>query len=151
HLIETPPWKWLKTRLQADDRIGYDPWLMTVAEVRRLDEVVHAAGAELVAVTDNPLDKVWADRPAPPIGAVSLHPETLAGETADAKVARLATAIRDVKADAAILAQADSIAWTFNLRGTDIAHNPVALAYAILSADGRPTLFIDGRKLSNSV
>ena len=52
---------------------------------------------------------------------------------------------------ATVLAQADSIAWLFNLRGADIAHNPVALAYAVVPANGKPTLFIDGRKLSNSV
>jgi Xaa-Pro aminopeptidase len=151
HLVEMPPWKWLKARLKPGDRIGYDPWLMTAAEVRRLDEVCASAGATLVAVHGNPIDQIWSDRPAPPLGAVSLHPVTLAGEEAAAKIARLQDAVRDVRADAAVLAQADSIAWTFNLRGADIAHNPVALAYALLPANRMPQLFIDGRKLSNSV
>jgi Xaa-Pro aminopeptidase len=151
HLIEMPPWKWLKARLQPGDRIGYDPWLMTVAEVKRLEEVCRDAEAELVPTPGNPIDHVWADRPAPPLGAVTLHPDSLAGEAATAKIHRLKSAIAEAKADAAVLAQADSIAWTFNIRGADIAHNPVALAYAILPADDRPMLFIDGRKLSNSV
>ncbi|MBN9021511.1 MAG: aminopeptidase P family N-terminal domain-containing protein, partial [Rhizobiales bacterium] len=151
HLIENPPWKWLKARLKADDRIGYDPWLMTAAEVKRLEDAARPAGATLVPVTGNPIDRIWRDRPAPPLGAVSLHPDALAGEAATTKIARLGRAVSEARATAAVLAQADSIAWTFNLRGTDIAHNPVALAYAILPAEGRPTLFIDGRKLSNSV
>src|SRR6202040_3799656 len=74
-----------------------------------------------------------------------------AGEAAADKIARLKTAIAEKKADAAALALADSIAWTFNIRGSDIAHNPVPLAFAILPADGRPEIFIDGRKLSNAV
>ena len=151
HLIENPPSKWLKSRLRPGDRIGYDPWLMTVAEVRRLTETCKAAEAEFVPVAGNPLDAIWSDRPAPPLGAVTLQPADLAGEEARDKLARLRAGLADARADAAVLAQADSIAWSFNLRGTDIAHNPVALAYAILPADGRPSLFIDGRKLSNRV
>ncbi len=151
HLIEMPPWKWLKARLKPGDRIGYDPWLMTSAEVKRLDEVCRAAEATLVGVTGNPIDHIWTDRPAPPLGAVTIHPTELSGEEAQGKIGRLQASIADAKADAAILAQADSVAWTFNLRGADIAHNPVALAYAVLPADGKPSLFIDGRKLTNSV
>ena len=151
HLIETPPWKWLKARLKPGDRIGYDPWLMTATEVKRLEEVARGAEADLVPVTGNPIDRIWDGRPAPPLGAMALHPLELAGEAAEDKIARLGRTIAEAKADAAVLAQADSIAWTFNIRGTDIAHNPVTLAYAILAADGRPQLFVDGRKLSNSV
>lgn len=151
HLIEMPPWKWLKARIKPGDRIGYDPWLMTAAEVRRLEDICRAAEVTLVPASGNPIDHIWADRPAPPLGAVTIHPTALAGEEAHEKIARVQTAISEAKADAAILAQADSVAWTFNLRGADIAHNPVALAYAILRVHDRPLLFVDGRKLSNSV
>ena len=151
HLVETPPSQWLKANAASGDRIGYDPWLMTAAEIRRLEAACAAVGAELVAVAANPVDRIWTDRPAPPTGAVSLHPVALAGETAEDKIARLQALLAEDKADAAVLGQADSIAWTFNLRGADIAHNPVALAWAILPRAGKPTLFIDGRKLSNTV
>ncbi len=151
HLIENPPVKWLAAHLKAGERIGYDPWLMTSAEVRRLAEVCKEADAALVPVEANPIDRLWRDRPAAPEGAVTLHPIELTGEAAGAKIARLQTAIAEKKADAAVLGQTDSIAWTFNIRGSDIAHNPVALAFAILPAKGKPTLFIDGRKLSNAV
>ncbi len=151
HVSETPPTKWLAQHLKAGDHIGYDPWLMTVAEVRRYAETCTAAGAELVAVDVNPIDTIWEDRPSPPLGAVSLQPLELAGEASSEKIARLQRAIAEKKADAAVLGQANSVAWTFNIRGGDIAHNPVALAFTILPATGRPTVFIDGRKLSNAV
>jgi Xaa-Pro aminopeptidase len=151
HLTEMPPSRWLAAHLKAGDRIGYDPWLMTPGEVHRLNEVCKAAEASLVAVTANPVDAIWENRPAPPLGAVQLQPVELAGESARDKLARLRGAIAEKKADAAVLAQADSIAWAFNIRGADISHNPVALAYAILPTEGKPDLFIDGRKLSNAV
>ncbi len=151
HLIENPPLKWLAAHLKKGERIGYDPWLMTVAEVRRFTETCKAADAAFVPVDDNPLDRLWSDRPAAPLGAVALHPTELSGEEASDKIARLRGTIAERHADAAVMGLTDSIAWTFNIRGSDIAHNPVTLAYAILPATGKPTLFIDGRKLSNAV
>jgi Xaa-Pro aminopeptidase len=150
-IIENPPAKWLAARLRPQDRIGYDPWLLTLAEVRRFTEACRTAGAELVPVDQNPIDRLWRDRPPAPLGAVSLQPLDLAGEAASDKLARLKTAVADKKADAAALALADSIAWTFNIRGADISHNPVPLAFAVLPVSGRPEVFIDGRKLSNAV
>ena len=124
---------------------------MTIAEVRRFDEACRKANAELVPVAVNPIDRIWIDRPAPPLKPVSIHPVALAGEEATAKIARLQAALAEKKVDAVVLTQTDSIAWTFNIRGQDIAHNPVVLAFAILPATGKPTLYVDGRKLSNSV
>ena len=151
HLVETPPHQWLRGRIRHGQRIGYDPRLVTLAELRRFEAAVRSAGAELVPLSENPIDRIWIDRPATPQGQVTLQEVALAGESAAAKIERLRALLADKGADAAILAQSDSIAWTFNLRGGDVAHNPVALAYAILYRDGPPTLYIDGRKLSNEV
>ena len=148
-LIATPPHAWLEKRLKAGDRIGYDPWLHTVAGVRRLTKAAAAAGAELVALDTNPLDAVWSDRPAPPKGRVALHPIELAGRDVSDKLADAGKAITAKGAGALIVTQPDSIAWIFNIRGADIAHNPVPLAFAILPRDGRPSLFIDADKLGN--
>jgi Xaa-Pro aminopeptidase len=82
---------------------------------------------------------------------VAIHPGDLAGEGARDKLARLSQALGEKKADAAILTQADSIAWAFNIRGRDVAHNPAPLGYAVLRRDGQPTLYLDARKLSNAV
>ncbi|MBH0236702.1 aminopeptidase P family protein [Methylobrevis albus] len=151
HLVDDPPAKWLAGVVQAGARIGLDPWLHTVSEVRRLKAALAEAGAEVVAVADNPLDAVWADRPAPPLGAVSLYNESLAGEGRADKLARIGERVAAAKAEAVVLTQPDSIAWVLNIRGTDVTHNPVPLSFAILKAEGRPQFFVDGRKLSNAV
>lgn len=151
HLVEDPPHDWLKTVAQKGDRIGFDPWLMTAAEVARFETALAAVGAELVAADGNPVDVVWPDRPEPPKGRVSLFPESLAGESAEQKLARLGEAIGKAGADAAVLTRPDSIAWAFNIRGQDVPHTPEALSFAILRRDGRPSLFIDGAKLDNVV
>ncbi|MCP4386124.1 MAG: aminopeptidase P family protein [Hyphomicrobiales bacterium] len=151
HLVETPPSEWLKSHARPNDRIGYDPWLMTIANVRKLETACKDAGAELVSVERNPIDAIWSDQPDPPMGAVTLQSDELAGEAANAKLEGLREALGEANADATVVGLADAIAWTFNLRGSDIAHNPVALAWAILRTSGRPTLFIDGRKLTNAV
>ena len=150
-LISDPPHQWLKDKIGAGDRIGYDPRLLTLAEARRFDAVCQAAGAEFVALAENPVDAIWTDRPLPPLNQVMQQPEALAGESTDDKIRRMQAALTEKGVDAAILAQSDSIAWLFNIRGTDVPHNPVALSYALLRRDERPTLYMDGRKLSNAV
>jgi Xaa-Pro aminopeptidase len=124
---------------------------MTAAEVKRLGAVCEAAGAAFVPVATNPINALWADRPVAPLAPVTLHPVAFAGETAAGKIARLQAALGEKGVDAAAITQADSVAWLFNIRGGDVAHNPVPLSFAILPATERPALFIDGRKLSNSV
>lgn len=151
HLVEEPPHNWLKTVAQKGDRVGFDPWLMTAAEVERFETALAAVGAEFVATDANPVDAVWADQPEPPKGRVSLFPEKLAGESAEAKLVRLGEAIGKAGAEAAVLTRPDSIAWAFNIRGADVPHTPEALSFAILRRDGRPSLFIDGAKLDNAV
>jgi Xaa-Pro aminopeptidase len=150
-LIALPPHQWLKGKLKAGDRIGYDPRLLTIAEVRRFEAVCKANKAQLVALDENPIDAIWTDRPAAPLTPVMQQPDELAGETANAKIERLQAILAEKDVDAAILAQSDSIAWAFNIRGADVPHNPVVLSYALLRRDERPTLYIDGRKLSNAV
>ncbi len=151
HLINEPLTDWLGTHLKPDQKLGFDPMLHTVREVRKLREVCDEAGAELLALDDNPLDAVWEDRPEPPLGQVTLHPEALAGKSANAKIAEIQAEILKKKAEACVLTQPDSIAWLFNIRGADVPHTPLPLSFATVPAEGRPTLYIDGRKLSNSV
>lgn len=151
HLITEPVTDWLAARLKPGQRLGVDAMLHTVREVRRLREICEDAGAELVALKDNPVDAVWSDRPEPPIGPVTLYPVELAGRAASDKIAEIQAAVRDNKADACVLTQPDSIAWLFNIRGSDVTHIPLPLSFATIPAEGKPSLYIDGRKLSNSV
>ncbi|MBN9587100.1 MAG: X-Pro aminopeptidase [Afipia sp. 62-7] len=150
-LIEPPPESWLASHLKRGDRLGFDPWLHTSAAADRLTRACEKAGAELVAVDSNPVDAVWADRPAPPLGPVKIHPAQFAGEVESDKLTRIRAEIARLKIDALVLSDSHAVAWTFNIRGADVAHTPLPLSYALVPEDGRPTIFIDHRKLSNSV
>lgn len=150
-LVEPPPEKWLETNLATGDRLGFDPWLHTSVAAERLAAACAKAGAELVAVDSNPLDAVWTERPQPPLGPVALHPLAYAGEAEGEKIARVRTEMTRARLDALVLSDSHAVAWTFNIRGADVAHTPLPLSYALLPRDGRPTIFIDSRKLSNSV
>ncbi|MDK9696360.1 MAG: aminopeptidase P family protein [Siculibacillus sp.] len=150
-IVAVPPHVWLKAEVKPGDRIGYDPWLHTVAGVRRLKTAVEAAGGELVAVETNPLDAVWTDRPAPPRGRLVVQPTDLAGEDASAKLARIAAAIGEAGAEHLLINQPDSVAWILNVRGRDVPHNPVPLAHAIVPKTGRATLFVDPAKVDEAM
>jgi Xaa-Pro aminopeptidase len=149
HLIDEPPEKWLEAHARPGQRIGYDPMLLTLDQARKLRAGVEAAGAAFVALDSNPLDAVWSDRPAPPLAPVTLRGDALAGEPAAAKIARLQAALG--KADALAISDPHTVAWLFNIRGGDVAHTPLPLSFALTPREGRPTLYVDARKLSNSV
>ncbi len=151
HLVEAPVNSWLGQRLKPGHRLGFDPMLHTITQARRLRRACEEAGAELVALEDNPVDAVWENRPAPPLGQVFLHPEIHSGRAASSKIAEIQALVADAQADACVLTQPDSIAWLFNIRGSDVKRIPVPLCFTVVSATEKPTIFIDGRKLSNSV
>jgi Xaa-Pro aminopeptidase len=148
---EIPVADWLKANAMEGERIGYDPWLMTRSQVRQIAKALEGAGAELVPLEANPLDAVWRDRPEPPVAAVTLQPEELAGRPTAEKIPDIARQIAEKRADAAVLTDPASIAWLFNIRGGDVPRTPLALSFALVHASGRPELFVDGRKLSNAV
>jgi Xaa-Pro aminopeptidase len=151
HLIDTPPAVWLEANLPAGSKLGYDPWLHTVDNAERLAKGCAAAGAALVPAEPNPVDAIWPDRPPPPCGPITLHDLRFAGEPASAKLARIAAEITKAKADALVVSDPHAVAWTFNIRGSDVAHTPLPLCFAIIPQSGRPALYVDGAKLSNAV
>src|ERR1700759_779438 len=102
-LVEPPPETWLEKHLVAGDRLGFDPWLHTSAAAERLAAACSKAGAELVAVQSNPLGAVWTERPAPPLGPVSVHGAQYAGEAEADKLARIRAEIARLDADALVL------------------------------------------------
>ena len=151
HLAETPPDRWIEENLAIGDRLGYDPWLHTVEGAERLSKACAAAGAALVAVEPDLIAAIWADRPAAPLGAVTLHDVRFAGEAAEDKLARIRAEVAKLRADALVVSDPHAVAWAFNIRGADVAHTPLPLAFAIVPQAGRPSLYVDGRKLSNDV
>ncbi|MFK8250253.1 aminopeptidase P family protein [Ancylobacter terrae] len=148
-LADTSAEQWIEAHLPAGGRLGYDPWLTTMDGVDRLRRAVTAAGGVLVAVDGNPIDAVWHDRPPAPVAPIVIRAPALAGETVADKLARIQSALRADKVDATILSDPHGVAWTFNIRGGDVAFTPLPLSWAVIPAEGRPTLLIDGRKLSN--
>jgi Xaa-Pro aminopeptidase len=149
-LVDPSPESWLAKHLVAGDRLGFDPWLHTSAAAERLAATCAKAGAELVAVDGNPLDSVWTERPPPPLGPVSVHGAHFSGEAEAEKLRRIRLEIAKLGVEALVLSDSHAVAWTFNIRGADVSHTPLPLSYALVPRDGRPTVFIDHRKLSNS-
>ena len=146
-LVASPPSKWMPDNLPKGARIGFDPWLQTVSEVKALEKAAAEIGGSLVPVKANLVDGIWADRPAAPLEPVSIHDIEHAGVLARDKLKMLSETIAKDGAGACVLTDPSSIAWAFNIRGKDVPHTPLALAFAILRADAEPLLFIDKRKL----
>jgi len=151
HMVEYPPEQWLEQNLKAGAKLGYDPWLHTSEQAEKLKKACTAAGAELVAVDSNPIDALWRNRPAPPSGAVTLRELKLAGETAPDKLKRVLVELKKLRADALLVSDPQNVAWAFNIRGTDVTHTPLALAFALIPREGRPSLYVDATKLNNNV
>ena len=109
------------------------------------------AGAELVAVADNPIDALWTDRPGPPSAPVKLHDIKYAGESAAEKLRRIQAEIVKLRADTLVVSDPQNVAWAFNIRGGDIAHTPLVLAFATVPREGKPALYVEASKLDNAV
>ncbi len=148
---ETSIADWLKEHAPQGGRIGYDPWLHSRDWAKKAGEALEARGATLVAVARNPIDVVWQDRPEASKAHLVIQPDSLAGQSSANKRTAIAEWLGKQGADAAVLAALDSIAWTFNVRGADVSHTPVALAYALVNADGTADLFVASEKVGPDV
>jgi Xaa-Pro aminopeptidase len=115
-------------------RLGIDPWTWPTSEVLRLENALKPLDGQLVFLPRNPVDAIWDDRPQPPLGAVSLQPLELAGVPAGEKLAMMAQAAAKAGADALVLADPSSVAWSFNIRGEDLPSTPHPLSRAIITA-----------------
>jgi Xaa-Pro aminopeptidase len=148
---ETSVAEWLRQHAPDGGRIGYDPWLHTKDWVKRAREALAEKGAELVAVRRNPIDAVWGDKPEPSKARLAVHPERYAGKSSAAKRQEMADWLKERGADAAVLSALDSVAWTFNVRGEDVEHTPVALSFAVVHDDGTADLFVEPEKIGDDV
>ncbi len=146
HIGEMPPADWIAANLGAGGKLGYDSWLFTQDGVARYRKSATAAGGELVAVTDNPVDAVWRDRPEAPMALVVPHDIAFAGQTSADKRNRLAKDLNAADLAATVITAPDSIAWLLNIRGGDVPHSPLPLSLAILYNDSRVDLFLDAAK-----
>ena len=148
---ETSTTQWLEEHAPTGARIGYDPWLHTRDWVKKAKEALASRGAELVPVERNPIDEIWKDRPEASKAHLVVQPDEYAGKSAAEKRTEIGDWLAKHHADAAVLSALDSIAWAFNIRGQDVTHTPVALAYAIVHSDGTADLFVAGEKIGPEV
>ncbi|MBO1324033.1 aminopeptidase P family protein [Acetobacter sp. TBRC 12305] len=148
HSLRTPPATWLAETAEPGSRIGYDPRIMSQADLRPFAAL---DGVTLVATPCNLIDSLWTDRPALPDGPAFIHPLNHAGESSASKRTRIALTLREAGQDAAVLSDSASIAWLLNIRGSDIPCTPVVLAFAIIHADATTDLFIAPGKIPPAV
>jgi Xaa-Pro aminopeptidase len=147
--VFTPvPWpvvslaNWLNEQMVDGGVVGFDSWLHTVAQLRDMRGVLAPTQIELRAI-ENLIDAIWDNRPVAPQNPIRIQPDDRAGESHNDKRARLAAQLTKAGQQQVFIALPDSICWLLNIRGTDIARNPVVQAYAILDASGDVELFTD--------
>jgi Xaa-Pro aminopeptidase len=143
HVTDQPPPAWIKENAPKDARIGYDPLLVSEDGLARYTET----GLAMVPTDRNPVDAIWADRPAPPAAQAQPHPLAFAGRSSEDKRRDVAEALTKARHDAAVLTDPASIAWLLNIRGGDVPFTPFALGFALVHADGKADLFMDPAKL----
>lgn len=139
---------WLKEQLPNGGTVGFDPWLHAEAQITSLHRDLQDSGIQLQPC-NNLVDLIWEDQPPAPMAPVQAHPLEFAGQEASRKCQRLAADLQRAGHSAALITLPDSIMWLLNIRGGDIARNPVAHGFAILQADGQLQLFMEAKKLQD--
>ena len=149
-LPETPSiTDWLGSVLKPGEQVGIDGWVNTAAQAASLREELNAKGLTLTA-TQDPFDTLWTDRPCLPKDPIFLHDIQYAGESCTDRIARIQKEIAKNGSTSIILSALDDIAWTLNLRGSDVHCNPVFISYLLISPEGH-TLYIIEEKVTDEV
>ena len=139
---------WLGEHAPEGARIGYDAWLHGKGWVTAASKALAAKGGSLVATPSNPIDVVWADRPAPSPAPAIVHPTEFAGMSGEEKRSMVAEWLGEKQLDAAVVSALDGVAWLLNIRGADVERTPVTLSFVIAHADGTAELFIAPEKVT---
>ena len=142
--------EWLGKECGAGAEVSIDGWCSSSNAVKELIADLRKEGGITVRTNLDPLKLIWRNRPAIPENPVELYPMKYAGESAKDKIARIREALRKRHADGMLMAALDDIAWTLNLRGTDVHCNPVFVSYLLISSK-TDTLYINKVKLSPEV
>ena len=144
--------EWLGQQLRDSDgaQVGVDGMVNSMARVEALISDLRHEGGITVRTNLDPLASLWTDRPAIPADKVNVQPLQFAGETTASKLSRIRKALRAAHADGMLVSALDDIAWTLNLRGTDVHCNPVFVSYLLISSS-EATLYINKEKLSSEV
>ncbi|MCL2822673.1 MAG: aminopeptidase P family protein [Polyangiaceae bacterium] len=136
----------LRHTMKNGSKVGVDPRVISMDKAEKLKTELAEAGATLTFIERNLVDEIWDDAPDMPTGPIEYLPRQRSGVTTKDKLVMIRAALAERNADALIITELDAIAWTFNIRGTDVAYNPVVIAYAIVFPDDA-MLFIDEEKV----
>lgn len=144
--------EWLGKELAdvASPEVGLDGWVNSYAATSSLISDLRKAGGITVRTNLDPLAEIWKDRPSIPENPVEIQPLEYAGEDATSKIQRIRKALRTYHADGMLVSALDDLAWTLNLRGTDVHCNPVFVGYLLIASD-KVSLFVDEAKVSAEV
>ena len=144
--------EWLGKELTgvSSPEVGLDGWVNSYAATSGLISDLRKAGGITVRTNLDPLAEIWKDRPSIPENPVEIQPLEYAGEDASSKIQRIRKALRTYHADGMLVSALDDIAWTLNLRGTDVHCNPVFVSYLLIASD-KVSLFVDEAKVSTEV
>ena len=145
---------WIASELlQNEDEcreVGLDGMVNSYNDTMALSSDLRKAGGITVRTNFDPLEQIWMNRPAIPENPVEIQSLNFAGETVDDKIQRIRKALREHHADGILVSALDDIAWTLNLRGTDVHCNPVFVSYLLISSD-QVSLFVNPKKISSEV
>ncbi len=139
---------WLAENAPAGAKIGFDPWLHGKPWVDATNKALREKGAALEPVDGNPIDAIWADRPAPSLAPALVHANAYTGKSSEAKRSEVAEWLAAKGLDAAVISALDGVAWLLNIRGVDVDRTPVALSFVLAHADGTAELFIAEEKVT---
>ena len=144
--------EWLGKELQdvQSPEVGLDGMVNSYNYVKDLIYSLRKLGGITLRTNLDPLARIWENRPSLPANPVEIQPLEYAGETLVSKVARIRKSLRELHADGMLVSALDDIAWTLNLRGTDVHCNPVFVSYLLIES-GKVSLFVDDNKLSPEV
>lgn len=144
--------EWLGKELQdvQSPEVGLDGMVNSYNYVKDLSYSLRKLGGITLRTNFDPLEQIWENRPSLPANPVEIQPLEYAGETLVSKVARIRKSLRELHADGMLVSALDDIAWTLNLRGTDVHCNPVFVSYLLIESD-KVSLFVDDNKLSPEV
>lgn len=144
--------EWLGKELQdvQSPEVGLDGMVNSYNYVKDLSYSLRKLGGITLRTNLDPLEQIWENRPSLPANPVEIQPLEYAGETLASKVARIRKSLRGLHADGMLVSALDDIAWTLNLRGTDVHCNPVFVSYLLIESD-KVSLFVDDNKLSPEV
>lgn len=144
--------EWLGKELQDVDspEVGLDGWVNSYSSTSGLIADLRKAGGITVRTNFDPLEEIWKDRPSIPLKPVEIQPMEFAGEDVSSKIKRIRLALRAQHADGMLVSALDDIAWTLNLRGTDVHCVPVFVCYLLIASD-KVSLFVDEAKVSSEI